>query len=326
MDMCTAITYRTKDHYFGRNLDLDRGFEEQVVVTPRRCPLPFHHCGEMERHYAILGMAHLEREYPLYYDAVNEAGLAIAGLNFPVSAVYRRGNGGRDRIAPFELIPWLLGQCATVEEAEVLLSRMDLVGEDFSPELPRTPLHWLLADRERTLVIEPMEEGLKLWDDPVGVLANEPPFDKQMFRLNDFRHLSATQPENRFLPNLGLQTYSSGMGAMGLPGDLSSPSRFVRAVFARENARSGESEAESVSQFFHLLDFVAVPRGTVRLENGVCHITRYSACCNLDKGIYYYTTYENRQITAVDLRREDLEGSCPVAYPLVTGEQIIWQN
>ena len=324
--MCTAITYRTKDHYFGRNLDLDRGFEEQVVVTPRRCPLVFRHCGTMERHYSILGMAHMAQGQPLYYDAVNEKGLAIAGLNFPVSAAYHRGNEDRDRIAPFELIPWLLGQCATVEEAEVLLGRMDLVREDFSPELPRTPLHWLLADRERALVIEPMEEGLKLWDDPVGVLTNEPPFDKQMFRLNDFFHLTATPPENRFLPGLELKDYSRGMGALGLPGDLSSQSRFVRAVFARENARSGESEEESVSQVFHLLDFVAVPRGTVRLGNGACHITRYSACCNLDKGIYYYTTYGNRQITAVDLRRGDLEGNRPVAYPLVEGERIFQQN
>lgn len=324
--MCTAIIYRTKHHYFGRNLDLERSYGEQVVVTPRRCPLAFRHCGRVEDHYAFLGMAHVADGQPLYYDGVNEAGLGIAGLNFPVSARYGCGREGRDHIAPFELIPWLLGRCASVTEAEALLKRMDLVAENFSPELPCTPLHWLLADRERALVIEPLEEGVKLWDNPVGVLTNEPPFDRQMARLSDFVGLSSWPPENRFLPDLELTAYSNGLGALGLPGDLSSQSRFVRAVFARETSCSEEGEEESVSQFFHLLDFVAVPRGTVRLADGSCPITRYSACCSLAHRIYYYTTYENRRISAVDLHRENLEGNRPVLYPLTAGPQILRQN
>lgn len=131
---------------------------------------------------------------------------------------------------------------------------------------------------------------------------------------------------NRFSEQLQLQPYSRGMGAMGLPGDLSSASRFVRVAFTKMNSVSGTSESESVSQFFHILGSVAQTRGCCRLENGKYEITIYTSCCNADRGIYYYTTYENHQITAVDMYRENLDGEIPVHYPLVQGEHILLQN
>ena len=147
-----------------------------------------------------------------------------------------------------------------------------------------------------------------------------------MFRLNDYRSLSPRQPENSFVPGLELTAYSRGMGAMGLPGDLSSASRFVRAAFVRGNSISGDSEAESVSQFFHILHSVEQQRGCCDVGGGKYEITIYTSCCNADRGIYYYTTYGNHQITAVDMHAEDLESMELVRYPLLGTEQICWQN
>ncbi|MDE7303119.1 MAG: linear amide C-N hydrolase, partial [Oscillospiraceae bacterium] len=120
--------------------------------------------------------------------------------------------------------------------------------------------------------------------------------------------------------------YSRGMGALGLPGDLSSQSRFVRVAFVKMNSVSGDSEAESVSQFFHILGSVDQQRGCCDVGEGKFEITLYTSCCNADKGIYYYTTYNNHQITAVDMHRENLDGSSIVCYTPVTEEQFSFQN
>ncbi len=324
--MCTAANYRTKDHYFGRNLDLEYSYHETVTVTPRRHPFHFRRAGSLTEHYAMIGMAYVVGDYPLYYDAVNEKGLGMAGLNFPGNADYKPEEPGKDNVSPFEFIPWILGQCATVEEARALLARLNLVKIDFSEELPLSPLHWIISDRDASLTVESVKDGLKVYDNPVGVLTNNPTFDIQMFGLNNYRYLTAEMPENTFAKGLELSAYSRGMGGMGLPGDLSSASRFVKAVFTKMNSLSGDSESESISQFFHILGSVAQQRGCVHMGGGKYEITIYSSCCNTDKGIYYYTTYENSQITAVDMHREDLEGSALAVYPLITGQQIRQQN
>ena len=271
-------------------------------------------------------MAHVAQDYPLYYDAMNEKGLCMAGLNFVGNAAYADVIPSRENVAQFELIPYLLGQCASVAEARDRLARLQLVGTPFSAQLPAAQLHWLLADQHQAVVIESMADGLHIYDNPVGVLTNNPPFPQQLFQLNNYMSLSPRQPENRFAPQLPLAPYSRGMGALGLPGDLSSASRFVRVAFTRMNAVSGDSETESVSQFFHILGSVEQQRGCCEVRDGQYEITLYTSCCNAARGIYYYTTYENRQITAVDMHRENLNGSALIRYPLITEQQIAHQN
>lgn len=324
--MCTAATYQTRDFYFGRTLDHDFSYGQAVTITPRNFPLPFRSMPTMTSHYAIIGMAHTAQGYPLYFDGVNEKGLCMAGLNFVGYASYRKPMAGRDNITHFELIPWILGRCADVSEAKTLIKRLNLTDIPFSPELPPARLHWLIADKTEAITLESTRDGLRVFHNPVGILTNNPPFDQQMFHLNNFMHLSARPPRNCFSENLPLHAYSRGMGALGLPGDLSSQSRFVRAAFAKMNAVSGPSEGESVSQFFHILGTVDQPRGCCQVDDGVYEITMYTSCCNATQGIYYYTTYENHQITAVHLHREDLEGHQLVRYPLVTVQQIYKQN
>ena len=324
--MCTAVTYKTKDFYFGRTLDYEYSYCEEVTVTPRNYPFRFRHMGAVAQHYAMIGMAFVQDDYPLYYDAVNEKGLGMAGLNFVGNAAYRDAAPDKDNVAVFEFIPWILSQCATVAEARKLIERINLTAEAFNAQLGTASLHWLIADRTEAITVESMRDGIHIHDNPVGVMTNNPPFDQQMFRLKDFMHLSRKDPENRFAAGLELSRYSRGMGALGLPGDLSSQSRFVRAAFVKMNSVSGDTEAESVSQFFHILGAVDQQRGCCDVGDGEYEITIYTSCCNTDKGVYYYTTYENHQITAVDLHRENLDGDVLARYPLITGEQIRFQN
>ncbi len=314
--MCTAVTYKTKDHYFGRNLDLEYSYNETVTIVPRQYELKFRKMGTIKEHYAIIGMAYIVDDYPLYYDATNEKGLSMAGLNFPGNAVYRPCIVGQDNVSSFEFIPWVLAQCKNVNEAKNLISRINLVAINFNEELPLTPLHWIIADRESAITVEAVKEGIKVYDNEIGVLTNNPPFDYQMFNLNNYMSMSKDKPVNSFADGLKLNTYSNGMGALGIPGDLSSMSRFVRAAFTKLNSVSGESEKESISQVFHILGAVEQQRGLVRIREDEYEITVYSSCCNTDKGIYYYKTYDNSQITAVDMYKEDLESSTLVSYDI----------
>lgn len=324
--MCTALTYLSGDFYMGRTLDYERGYGEEVVVTPRAYPFAFRHEGLCAQHYAIIGTACVADGYPLYYDAVNEKGLGMAGLNFVGNAAYAPVKAEAMNVAQFEFIPWLLGRCAGLAEARAALAKLNLVGTPFSPHFPAAQLHWLVADRTGALVVESMADGLHVYDCPEGVLTNNPPFPIQHFGLNRYMGLSPRQPENRFSDQLELSAFSRGMGALGLPGDLSSPSRFVRAAFVRANARSAQTEDASVSQFFHILTSVEQQRGCCELDDGQYEITLYSSCCNADRGIYYYTTYDNRQITGVKLHSADLDSAQLTAYPLVDTQQIRWEN
>ena len=203
---------------------------------------------------------------------------------------------------------------------------MNLVGTPFSEQLPTAQLHWIIADENDTITVECMKDGMHIHDNPVGVLTNNPPFEQQMFQLNNYVGLSPKQPENRFSDKLNFNAYSRGMGALGLPGDLSSASRFVRVAFTKMNSFSDASEKTSISQFFHILGSVDQQRGCCEVADGKFEITLYTSCCNTNKGIYYYTTYENHQISAVDMFKENLNQKELIKYPLIEGEQIHWQN
>ncbi len=324
--MCTAVAFATKDHYFGRNLDLEYSYNEKITITPRRFPFMFRYEKSIFNHYAIIGMAHISDNYPLYYDAINEEGLAMAGLNFPANAIYNNYKENCSNIAPFELIPWILSQCKTIDEAKRLLERTSLIKENFSPTLQVTPLHFMISDKDKSLTVEPVGEEIRIYDNPVGVLTNNPPFDYQMTYLSNFSGVSPYPAINRICDNVTLPDYSRGLGGIGLPGDLSSSSRFVRAVFTKTNSVSPETEKDSVNQFFHILSSVEQQRGAVRLEDNINVITVYSSCCNLEKGIYYVKTYNNHRISAVDIHNVNLENSELSTFSPIYEEDVLFLN
>lgn len=324
--MCTAATYQPKGFYFGRTLDYEVSYGNQIVITPRNYPLQFRHTVPQTQHYAIIGMGIVAENYPLYYDAMNEKGLCIAGLNFVGNAVYASAADGKENVAQFELIPWLLGQCASLDEVKDKLQSLQLTDTAFNATFPCAQLHWMVADSTGALVIESMADGLHIYDNPVGVLTNNPPFPEQMQRLSQYRNLSPNQPENHFAPGVDLPLYSRGMGAYGLPGDLSSPSRFAKVAFTRAHAKSAPEEAAAVSQLLHILTSVEQQRGCCAVEANKYEITLYTSCCSANTGTYYYTTYDNHRICAVRLSGARPDDHQLQVYPLKTQQDILYQN
>lgn len=305
--MCTAITFKAANHYFGRNLDLERSYGERVVITPRNFPLDMRLTDSIKNHLAIIGMATEVNGYPLYFEAANEAGLSMAGLNFPYNAEYKTVDREKTNVTSFELIPFILSTCKNINDVQQSLEKINIADISFSEKLPHSPLHWIISDRDFSITVESVTNGVKIYENKIGLLTNNPTFDYHLTNLNNYMQLHESDVEN----SLGIpdaENYSLGMGAMGLPGDFSSPSRFVRAAFVKLKSVIPDSEEESVNQFFHILSSVAMPKGCVRAANGDFEYTRYSSCINTDKGIYYYTTYEDRSIKKVDMQSFDLEG------------------
>ena len=320
--MCTALFESHIRPLFGRTLDLECSFGESVVVTPRGFFLPFRHEPPRASSLAIIGIAREEQGFPLYYDAVNEAGLAIAALNFPTNAVYGAPRPTCHNVASFELIPWLLSQCKTLSEAIQRLKSTVIVSDSFSDAFGATPLHWMLADASGAVTVETTEQGLRLYDNPFGVLTNNPPFPYHTAHLTEFLALDSAFPANRICSDIALSPYSRGMGAMGLPGDYSSASRFVRAVFAKSHTDHGATPQEEISRFFHVMDTVSVPLGCVRTDGGKSVSTVYTSCADLSTAAYYVTTYRSRRIRAFPLSPKALSSQTLLSFPIDGAEDI----
>lgn len=314
--MCTAVSYECGDHYFGRNLDVPESLGEDVVITPKNYPLNFRYDGVKDRHYAIIGMAKVIDGFPLYFDGTNEKGLSVAGLNFPGNAKYHSYKENKINIASFEVIPYILGTCGTVEEARKLLSEAVITRDTFSAEVPASPLHWLIGDKNSSIVLESIIDGTKVYENPYGVLTNNPPFPYHRENIHAYMGLHEGVERNTLSKDLPLENISLGFGAMGLPGDFSSNSRFIKGVYVKEKIKSNGLEQENVHHFFHILSSVAMPKGCVRMNSGQYEYTRYTGCCNTDRGIYYYNTYYDLSIRKVELHKVDLEEGKLFRYPI----------
>ena len=314
--MCTAVSFRRGDHYFGRNLDVEGSYGESVVITPRNFPFRFRHMGSVDRHYAMIGMAKVVEGYPLYFDGTNEKGLSVAGLHFPGNTKYHSYRDGKVNLASYEVIPFILSICGSVDEVKTRLRNGNITQDSFCKDLPPAPLHWLISDNKYSIVLESTVEGTKIYEDPYGVLTNNPPFPYHLENIHQYMGLHEGLEENRFSGDLPLENISLGFGAVGLPGDFSSISRFVKTVFVKEKIKSDGSEKENVQHFFHILSSVAMPKGCVRMEHGAYEYTRYSSCCNTKTGVYYFNTYYDLSVRHVPLHGIDLDEKKLFEHPI----------
>ena len=324
--MCTSITFTTQNHYFGRNLDYEFSYGEEIVILPRNYPISFRYSEGKKRHYALLGMAHIHEGYPLFYDCFNEKGLAIAGLNFVGNAKYNKPmNEGCD-VAQYEFILYVLSSFETVEQVKQSLLTLNICDTPYNDAYPCAELHDLIADKKESIVVELQKDGTHVYENSIGVLTNNPSYNIHLALLNQYMGITSRDPENAFSSRIDLKKYSRGMGTNFLPGGLSSTSRFVRAAFTKYNSVCDKDEISSVNQFFHILDSVDQQRGCCELSSNKYEITIYSSCCNLDDGIYYYKTYNNHQINAVKLSNIDIEGEKMLSYALLDKENINYQK
>lgn len=320
--MCTAIAHRAGGGFLARNLDLQVVHGQQVVIAPRRVPLRFRHQPCAVSHYAMIGAALPAEELPLYFEAVNEAGLAAAALAFEGDCVYAPSRGEAGELAPFEVIPYVLCHCATVEEVRARLRGMRVSAIPFDAAHPLTPLHWMVSDRERTLVIEPLGDGLCVLDDPVEVLSNSPRLSYQLTHLAEFAGLTPEAPTHL----LGLQPSHRGFGLKGLPGDFTPSSRFVRAAFLKAMLPTDRDRMGALLDTFRVLDSVAYLHGAMPTADGAYAVTQYSCACHLPSGTYYYRSYDDPTVRAVSLRHISPEGAVCKVYPMTAAFRVTEEN
>lgn len=325
--MCTGISFVNNDFYFGRNLDLEYHFGEKVVITPRNYPLTFKLEQSQNNHFAMIGMATIIDDYPLYAEAMNEHGLGMAGLNFPGYAKYNESpEDGKINITSYEIIPWTLSQFKTVFEVKQAYNNLNLVNIDFKQGVPVSPLHWIISDKTETIVLEMTKEGIKVFDNPIGVLTNNPTFDFHLTNLKNYMGISVQQPENRFTKNMIITPLGQGTGGIGLPGDCSPASRFIKAAFVKENSDCELDEMSNITQFFHILDSVSFVQGTVVTPEQKNDLTLYSSCINGRTGDYYYKTYTNNQISVISMQKENLNQTTLISYDLETKQNLNYVN
>ncbi|WP_033159682.1 choloylglycine hydrolase [Mycoplasmoides alvi] len=307
--MCTAITY--KQNYYGRNLDLEYDLKfSKVVITPQKYHLQFRVSNlDLGIKYSLIGIAMVVDNYPLYYDAMNEHGLFMAGLNFDGYAKFFDISKEKNNVAPFELIPYILGNCKNLIEVKEKLKDINIVNVNFNSNLSLSPLHWIVSDNTTSLVIESVADGLKIYDNPIGVLTNNPDFPFHLTNLNNFLNLNPKNPLNCFSSAPYLKNISNGSGTIGLPGGLSSIDRFIRASYTKLTSISENNEISDITQFFHILGSVSQTRGTVMAHENRYELTLYSNCYSSKTLTLYYKTYNNSQINALNLKNENISNS-----------------
>ena len=221
-----------------------------------------------------------------------------------------------------ELPLWILRGCSNLGEAKEHLSEAVITGDSFDSSLPPTPLHWLIADKTGAITVEQTADGLKIYENQFGVLTNAPDFSYHQLNMTNYMNLSAKQPSNQLCTQAKLTPYSRGMGAIGLPGDFSSASRFIRAVFAKSNTQENGTRLGEVSRFFHIMETVSQPLGCAEAEDGKPISTVYTSCADTEEGIYYFTTYKCRRIRGIRMHAHELDSCGLIEFSMENDEDI----
>ncbi|RLP07639.1 choloylglycine hydrolase [Propionibacterium australiense] len=324
--MCTGIRFTDSagNMYFGRNLDWSTSYGERVVITPKGFPVRWAFLDDAPAAHAVIGMGIVFEDHPLYFDCGNDAGLAVAGLNFPGYAHYEDGPAdGRTNVAAYEFPLWVASTFSTVDEVEAALSGTAIVGRPVSEELGVSLLHWIIGDGRRSIVVEYMADGMHVHQDTVDTLANQPTFDWHLENLRSFITATGDLPQPAHWRDAELVPFGSGAGMRGIPGDYYSPSRFVKAAFLNAHYPTKDTETENVARLFHTLGNVSMVDGAALMANGAYERTLYTGCFSARTGTYYYSTYDDpalRRVRLADhadadpghlLQPEPLSGTAP---------------
>lgn len=310
--MCTAVRFSdgSGNLYLGRNLDWSCSYGQRVVITPTGYAprSPFGAVARMV--HPVIGMGIVQEDVPLYFDCANDAGLAVAGLNFPGYAQYEKGPvDGKTNVVAYEFPLWAASQFASVDEAEAALANVAIVDRPIDQRYPSSLLHWIIGDATRSIVVEYTASGLQLFHDELDVLANQPGFAWHAENARNYLNVSPEVPGPVTWANASLTAYGSGGGMRGLPGDYYSTSRFVRAAYLNAHYPQQPTEAENVSRLFHTLAGVAMIDGAARMSNGQFERTVYTGGFSSRTNTYYYSTYEDPAIRSVALADYDSAGS-----------------
>jgi choloylglycine hydrolase len=329
--MCTGLTLITKDnkHLFGRNLDVPATYGQFPLIVPRN----FEWVNVVNEDtyiskYACAGMGIVVDNQPLLFDALNEKGLAGGGLNFTHFAKFNDvAVDEKVNISASNFLYWALSNFSNLHELKEALKNLVLTNTSVKPGLPVAKLHWMFTDLTgNSIVVEYMENGINVYDNPVGVLTNDPTFPWQLTNLSQYVTLSKDTPQARKFSEYVAAPYGHGLGMCGIPGDASPASRFVRTAFFRDCIAEADDEITGVSAFLQVLTSVTVLKGSEVDPNGDLNHTLYKSCMCQESGTYYYTDYSNRRINAICLTKADLETKEIIKFNYNNKQDILYQN
>ncbi len=308
--MCTALTLKTTNNkqLFGRNMDLEYNFNQSIIFLPRNYKVENKETNTVNiNKYAILGMGTIINDYPTFSDVMNEKGLACAGLNFPNYAYYpKEGAKGKLNVHVYNLLLWIVSNYDSIKSLRKDITNLLIVDIPISKNVPSATLHFIVTDKSgETIVLEQTKDGLKIHENKVGVLTNSPTFDYHMMNLSNYTNLGYNHSNTINLVNEEIVPHGQGNSLLGIPGDVTPATRFVRSVVLKD-ATIKNSKNINIPQFFHILNGVSMVDGSVITKQGLNDITQYTSCMNLNDGIYYYNTYYNYTIMSIDMYKEDL--------------------
>ena len=328
--MCTSIAFNGASGalYFGRNLDWESGFGEVPVFAPRNWNCTWAFNGDLSRNdtpaatqgsqaasahadapHAVLGIGIAAQNTPLYFDCMNEAGLTMGGLLFAGFAQYESEPvDGKINVASYEFPLWVTRNFSTVDQVLEVLSKVAIIGAPVAGMDP-TPLHWMIADKNRCIVAEYTKHGMQIHNNPVNVLANQPTFDWHLENLRSYYMVSPDVPQAAQWGNTTLDAYGTGAGMRALPGDYYSTSRFVRAAYLNAHYPAVASEQENVTRLFRTLQGVSMIEGASRMKNGNFEKTIYTSGYSTETGSCYYATYSDFALKQCALGDFDAEGT-----------------
>ena len=306
--MCTAVRFSDTQGsmYLGRNLDWSFGYGEAVRIMPKGFTVPWAFADAAPATHAVIGMCVEFEGYPLFFDCGNDAGLAVAGLNHPGCSEYAPSAiDGKTNVAAYEFPAWIAANFANVDEVEEALREAIVVGRAINPAFPVSYLHWIIGDGKRSIVAESRSDGLHVFDNPVDVLANHPNFEWHLTNLRTYITATPNFPEPANWGRAKLKPFGAGAGMRGIPGDVYSPSRFVKAAYLNAHYPAKASEAENVARMFHTLASVAMVEGSSAMANGDLEKTIYTSCFSAALGRYYFNTYDDFTIRYASLADAD---------------------
>jgi choloylglycine hydrolase len=314
---CTGFFVKSEDGavVYARSLEFAMPLDSQLIVIPRstnfEATMPKGAKGaKWTTKYGILGMNF--KGLPHVVDAVNEKGLQFGLFYWPGFADYKDYNPqlADQSIASWEMGVWLLSQFATVEEARQHIQDL-LVVKVFNKELGQViPAHYLLVDASGdSMVIEPTEKRLKVYDNPVGTMTNAPTFDWHLINLRNYINLSAEAIKPTKLREYQIQALGDGSGMLGLPGDITPPSRFVRAAYYSNALAPMKTAQEALDKAMRLHQTFYITKGMVKnpaADGSVSlEFTEWEIYSDLKNKLLYFSTYDNLNMRMVDTGKLD---------------------
>ena len=302
--MCTAIRFSDNkgNMYFGRNLDWSVGYGQRIVIAGKGFELDSAFCGKIISKHAIIGMGIVEEDIPLYFDCGNDAGLAIAGLNFPRYAEYEKSEvPGKTCIAAYEFPLWVAMNFASVDEAEAALKDVAIVAKPINDKYPVSMLHWIIGDAKRSIVVEYTAKGMEVFNNDIDVLTNQPGFMWHRENLRNYMNVQSDMPEAVEWGETNIKPFGAGAMMRGIPGDCYSTSRFIRVAYLNSHYPTKDTEEENVSRMFHTLAGVAFVEGAAAMYDGQFEKTIYTGGFSSRTNTYYYNTYEDFSIKSICL-------------------------